>query len=375
MLTKVYRENKFVFYEGTWYNLKQTLRAMNNTIGSDVDSIYAKMDFPEAFYKHRKATHYENSILNRLLIKFDKNGNNLSLDDTNKSNLIASYVSDTVEDHHNSIEDKAMTWLYNDIKGAALGANYFTMMKYLGKKYDHGVSISLANSSLKLKPAFSVFSPTEDNSYIKFFEDGLQVLNVLDTLSSPKILEIGCGSGALSILLAKALLEKYEAKDINITATDILSEAIHMTKLNAGAILSSNASVLNLEQSNVFPSQPEKYSLIVSYPPFIPVNTIIEEYEYGFCDKKDKVLHRILRHAKDYLQTNGKIILMIPNFAELVNLRKENYIEELCREYGLRIDKYIEDTTSNISNSTFHLHYLKRFDNSIKMRLYQLSVA
>lgn len=81
------------------------------------------------------------------------------------------------------------------------------------------------------------------------------------------VLEIGSGSGCLSISLA--LLRP----DLTITASDISSEALHYTRLNARSLLASG-SPFHVLYSNVFSHIEGKYQIILSNPPYLTADDL-----------------------------------------------------------------------------------------------------
>jgi len=125
------------------------------------------------------------------------------------------------------------------------------------------------------------------------------------------ILEIGTGSGAIAIALAKQM------KNVKIKATDISEEALNTARQNAEL---NNVSI-NFVQSDIFENIKNKYDIIVSNPPYIskkeynnlapeikdyePEISLLAEEEGLFYYKK------ILANAKDYLTDIGKIYFEI----------------------------------------------------------------
>lgn len=93
-----------------------------------------------------------------------------------------------------------------------------------------------------------------------------QCIYLMKEKENPKILDIGTGSGAISIALAKELPES-EVLGLDVS-DDALKMAVENRELN-------NVSNLKFLKSDVFQCVREKnYDLIVSNPPYIPV----EEY-------------------------------------------------------------------------------------------------
>lgn len=93
-----------------------------------------------------------------------------------------------------------------------------------------------------------------------------QCIYLMKEKENPKILDIGTGSGAISIALAKELPES------EVLGLDVSDDALKMAVINREL---NNVSNLKFLKSDVFQHVREKnYDLIVSNPPYIPV----EEY-------------------------------------------------------------------------------------------------
>ena len=126
-----------------------------------------------------------------------------------------------------------------------------------------------------------------------------------------KVLDIGTGSGAIALALAK------NRPDWSVTAADISQDALDLSLENA------NAQNLNLSfiKSDCFSEISAKYDIIVSNPPYI---SRADEVEVGlnvlhsephlalFADEDGLAIYRrIAEDSKDYLNDGGKIYLEI----------------------------------------------------------------
>lgn len=121
-----------------------------------------------------------------------------------------------------------------------------------------------------------------------------------------KILDLGCGSGAIGLTLKSIL------KDSEVTLTDISKEALEIAKLNANNL---NLDVTFIESDWFSNVKLEKYDIIVSNPPYIRTDEEIEEIVknnepslalYGGVDGLD-CYRKILANIKPYL--NNKFLM------------------------------------------------------------------
>lgn len=93
-----------------------------------------------------------------------------------------------------------------------------------------------------------------------------KALEVLKDIKSPKILEIGVGSGIISVMLALLI------EDIKIVAVDINEKALELAKRNA--IKHGVADKITFIKSDLFTNVPHdiKFDMVVSNPPYIADN-------------------------------------------------------------------------------------------------------
>ena len=121
-----------------------------------------------------------------------------------------------------------------------------------------------------------------------------------------KILDLGCGSGAIGLTLKSIL------KDSLVTLVDISKEALEVARLNANNL---NLDVTFIESDWFSNIELEKYDIIVSNPPYIKTNEEIEEIVknnepslalYGGVDGLD-CYKKILANIKPYL--NDKFLI------------------------------------------------------------------
>ena len=155
------------------------------------------------------------------------------------------------------------------------------------------------------------------------------------------ILEIGVGSGCISISLAKELEVR------SITAVDISQEALAIAKINAAR----HGVALNLLQSDGFANVPaDKFDLIIANPPYISINekplmsveTLKFEPVAALFAKDDGLYFYeiIAREAKDFLQYNGHIIVEI-------GFRQKELVIAIFKKHGFELIGTYQDIGQN----------------------------
>jgi len=126
-----------------------------------------------------------------------------------------------------------------------------------------------------------------------------------------KVLDIGTGSGAIALALAKT------RPDWSVTAADISQDALELASENAS---NQNLNIF-FKKSDCFAEISEKYDIIVSNPPYISredesevgLNVLHSEPHLALFADEDglAIYRRIAEDAKDYLTDGGKIYLEI----------------------------------------------------------------
>ena len=117
-----------------------------------------------------------------------------------------------------------------------------------------------------------------DNVLIPRFETEELVVNVLmlydEYFKGQKIdlVDIGTGSGCLAVTL-----KKEEEANMQVYATDISVEALEVAEANANNL---KADVKFLQGDMLEPVMDKKFDILVSNPPYIPKNEIVDDIIY-----------------------------------------------------------------------------------------------
>jgi release factor glutamine methyltransferase len=153
-------------------------------------------------------------------------------------------------------------------------------------------------------------------------------IDIAKTLENPKILDIGTGSGAIAVSLAKYLPASY------IYVTDISEKAIEAAELNAKKHGVQDR--IKLEVADLFPKEALTFDLIVSNPPYIKTADIdglapeIRDFEprmaYDGGEDGLKYYKTIIGKAGGYLMSGGQLLLEIdPGLLEAISkMAQEN---------------------------------------------------
>lgn len=164
-----------------------------------------------------------------------------------------------------------------------------------------------------------------------------KAINIINKNNLKSALDIGTGTGILACTIAKYTLSNATALDVSEKALKIAEDNIK----NLG--LSKKVKVL---KSDLFENVDEKFDLIVSNPPYIPLSekaTIQKEVtfdpELALFTKDAKGLEfyeKIIKEAKNYLNKNGYLL-----FEMGIDQSKE--IKELLETNGYKNIEIIKD--------------------------------
>lgn len=142
-------------------------------------------------------------------------------------------------------------------------------------------------------------------------EELVQLIIEENTDEKLDVLDIGTGSGAIALALAKV------KKNWRLTASDISLDALELARENA----EKNQVQLNLIQSDLFRNISGKFDIIVSNPPYISYkdkdevdqNVFRHEPHLAlFADEDGFAIYRqIAQSANSYLTEGGKLYLEI----------------------------------------------------------------
>ena len=169
-----------------------------------------------------------------------------------------------------------------------------------------------------------------------------KVLKLSENFSQPKILDIGTGTGCIPITL---MLENH---NIIADSVDISNEAIEAAKKNA--LFHNILNNLNIYKSDLFENVQNKYNIIVSNPPYIPLknkDTLqieVRDFDPAYAlftndDNGIEYYEKIIKQAPKYLSEGGFLAFELgQNQAEIVSV--------LLKDYNFRIKNIEMDLNS-----------------------------
>ncbi|MEZ4775419.1 MAG: methyltransferase [Bacteroidia bacterium] len=154
------------------------------------------------------------------------------------------------------------------------------------------------------------------------------LLNFLleQTLSGKKFLELGAGSGIISVFAAK--------QGAIVTASDISLAAVSNIRSNAA----NNGVIITTIHSDLFEALPEeKFDIIVINPPYYPRKPQSEK-EYAFyCGEEFEYFERLFKDLPGYISSESATWMILSEDCDLQRISRiaaNNHLamEEIFRE-------------------------------------------
>lgn len=136
-------------------------------------------------------------------------------------------------------------------------------------------------------------------------EDSILLIESLDIREGERILEIGCGSGVVSIHCAR-----YGGI---VTSVDINPSAVECTRRNAEC----NHVNLDVRQSDLFDNVPERFDTVFFNLPYLPVDDegmLAKAWSGG--DDGLGPLPRLLKEVKGHLYEGGSLVVVVSSLMD-----------------------------------------------------------
>lgn len=178
--------------------------------------------------------------------------------------------------------------------------------------YTKGVNIPTLRN--KLTPFYGTYFPSR-YSHLQLFE------NWLERYEGPKksAIDVGVGSGVLSLQLIKHKFQKIFATDINVNAIIGLANYMGETKLSRKIELFHGSLFADIKKKD--------NELIVFNPPWIPCAQKMDNIDEAIYYTED-LFDNFFAEAGNYLSEDGKLVILFSNLALLTGQTKTNPIKE-----------------------------------------------
>ena len=249
-------------------------------------------------------------------------------------------IKDILEKNNNDLII-ALTYLLNTNKNLlflnkeeALDEKIENELKIINDKINEGYPLQYAIGKWNF---YGLDLLVDKRALIPRYETEILVdLIINDNSNNKKILDIGTGSGAISLALSKNL------KDSKIIGVDISKKAIDLANENK---IKLNINNVEFKESDIFSNIEEKFDIIVSNPPYINKedfekldNKLYYEPQNALYGGEDGLYFykKIIKNAKNFLNKNGKIYLEI-------GYDQKDSISDLLEEYGYKQIKSYRD--------------------------------
>lgn len=151
-------------------------------------------------------------------------------------------------------------------------------------------------------------------------EDSLFLIECLEVVPNESVLEIGCGSGIVSLHCANA--------GAQVTAGDVNIAAVELTRKNAKA----NDLDVKVVRTDVYDSVSGTFDTIIFNLPYLPVNEDIPLAE-AWSGGEDGLgpLPRLLEGAPEHGNEGWRVVIVV---SSLMNLKA---LESLLLPYNVKI--------------------------------------
>lgn len=231
--------------------------------------------------------------------------------------------------------------LYPELDSFALPFPQVQGLNSAWQWYKNGISIPVLRN--KIHPYYGTYFPTRFE-HLQLFDNWLQRYQG----SKKSAIDVGIGSGVLSLLLMKHKFQKSFGTDTNPNAIIGLNESMEGTKL---------ARKIELDFNHLFGKWEKQTELIVFNPPWLPAS-----HELGRLDEaiyyNEKLFPEFFEEAKKRILPDGKVVLLFSNLAQITETTTEHPIENEIENGGrFKLDLLLKKSVKAASNKTKRNQY------------------
>ena len=176
----------------------------------------------------------------------------------------------------------------------------------------------------------NVLAPRSQET-IACFQDGLQAIKP-HLSKQAEVLEVGCGSGCLTLLAAQELGDL----EVKIHASDLLPEAVATTRVNIKRCTHTENSIQLLPSGDLFDPVPTGYrfDLIIFNAPWV-VSRARNRAELAIHDDGQHTVRRFFDEIPDYLNLGGRILL---GYADASGPKAVQNLERIINEAEFSVE-------------------------------------
>ena len=178
--------------------------------------------------------------------------------------------------------------------------------------------------------AFENVLPPRSQETIACFQNGLQAIK-RHLPQRAEVLEVGCGSGCLTLLAAQELAEL----EVKIRASDLLPEAVATTRYNMSRCSTHAGLIQLLPPGDLFDAVPpgHRFNLIIFNAPWV-VSRARNRAELAIHDEGQRILRRFFDEVPQYLKPDGRILL---GYADASGPKAIQNLEQIISNAGFGV--------------------------------------
>jgi len=151
------------------------------------------------------------------------------------------------------------------------------------------------------------------------------------SLAGKRVLELGAGTGLLSIFAAR--------KNAVVMASDISSTAIACLERNREA----NGVSFEIRCSDLFESiPPQTFDLILINPPYYRKKPVSDGEYAWYCGEEGEYFQRLFRQLHEYIHENTETLMVLCDGCDIDSIKKFAGENDLAMDCILKVNKLIE---------------------------------
>ena len=179
--------------------------------------------------------------------------------------------------------------------------------------------------------AFENVLPPRSQETIACFQDGLQAIKK-HLPQRADVLEVGCGSGCLTLLAAQELGDL----EVEIHASDLLPEAVATTRVNIERCSHPNQSIRLLPPGDLFEPVLDGlcFDLVIFNAPWV-VSRARNRAELAIHDEGQQILQRFFDEVPRYLKLDGRVLL---GYADASGPKAIQNLESIISDAGFGVE-------------------------------------